>query len=87
MRRIFSFTLCLFILLSAATFADEGWIDLFDGETLDGWKQLGGEAKYEVVDGEIVGTSVPNTSNSFLCTEQTYGDFNLELEFRCSDPQ
>ncbi len=32
--------------------------------------------------GEIVGISVPNTSNSFLCTPRDYGDFVLELEFK-----
>ena len=30
--------------------------------------------------------SVPNTGNSFLCTEKTYGDFILELEFKV-DPK
>src|SRR5258708_32301819 len=59
---------------------------LFDGKTLAGWKQRGGMAKYRVIDGEIVGTSVPNTSNSFLCTEQDYGDFVLEIEFKV-DPK
>ena len=31
--------------------------------------------------GEIIGTTVPNTPNSFLATEKDYGDFVLELEF------
>jgi hypothetical protein len=55
---------------------------LFDGKTLDGWKQHGGQAKYRVENGEIIGSSVPNTPNSFLCTEKEYGDFILELEFK-----
>lgn len=67
---------------SHAAEGEDGWVSLFDGKTLDGWKQLGGEAKYSVEDGEIVGTSVPNTSNSFLCTEKSYGNFVLELEFK-----
>ncbi len=62
--------------------AEEGFVPLFDGKTLQGWVQRGGKAKYAVVDGMIVGTSVPNTPNSFLCTEKTYGDFILELEFK-----
>ena len=41
----------------------------------------GGEAKYTVSDGEIVGTTVHNTPNSFLVTDSIYGDFILELEF------
>ncbi len=56
------------------------WRPLFDGKSLAGWKQLGGAAKYEVVEGAVVGTSVPNTPNSFLCTEKDYGNFILELE-------
>jgi len=64
------------------TEGEDGWVCLFDGESLDGWTQRGGVAKYAVEDGDIVGTSVPNTSNSFLCTEKEYGDFVLELEFK-----
>jgi hypothetical protein len=62
--------------------AEEGWVALFNGKDLDGWVQRGGKAKYRVEDGQIVGTSVPNTSNSFLCTARDYGDFILELEFK-----
>jgi len=62
--------------------ADVKFTPLFDGKTLDGWKQLGGKAKYEAKDAAIVGASVPNTSNSFLCTKKTYGDFVLEYEFK-----
>ncbi|MHC4477292.1 MAG: 3-keto-disaccharide hydrolase [Planctomycetota bacterium] len=61
---------------------DVEWESLFDGKTLTGWKQLGGKAKYAVEDGAIVGTSVPKTPNSFLCTEKMYGDFILELELK-----
>jgi len=63
--------------------ADEpAWKTLFDGQSLAGWKQRGGAAKYRVEEGAIVGQSVPNTSNSFLCTDRDYGDFILELEFK-----
>ena len=60
--------------------ADDGFIALFDGKTLDGWVVRGGKAKYAVEDGVIVGTSQPNTSNTFLCTKKDYGDFMLEYE-------
>ena len=56
------------------------WQNLFNGKDLTGWKQLNGKAKYEVVNGEIVGTTVSNTPNSFLSTDKDYGDFILELE-------
>jgi len=53
---------------------------LFNGKDLTGWVQRGGTAKYHVADGMIIGTSVPNTGNSFLCTEKTFRNFILELE-------
>ena len=61
--------------------ADADWENLFDGKTLNGWIQRNGKAKYAVQDGMIVGTTVLNTPNSFLCTERMYTDFILELEF------
>jgi hypothetical protein len=64
---------------------DEGWTPLFNGKDLDGWVPRGGKATYRVEDGQIVGTSVPNTGNSFLCTTKDYGDFVLELEFKVQD--
>ena len=73
----------IFLMLAApVSFAgnDNGWTDLFNGKDLTGWKQLNGQAKYEVVNGEIVGTTVANTPNSFLATEKNYGDFILELD-------
>ena len=72
-------------MLALPTFAEDGYIDLFDGKTLDGWVQKGGNAKYEVQNGTIHGSSVPNTSNSFLCTEKLYGDFILEYEFKVDE--
>jgi len=76
---LLSLATCLSV--SAAAAADD-FKPLFDGKTLDGWKQHGGQAKYRVENGEIVGSSVPNTANSFLCTEKEYGDFILEVEFK-----
>jgi hypothetical protein len=80
MNKIFYFLLAVLVLGGCKTSTDDGWTDLFNGKDLTGWKQLNGEAIYEAIDGEIVGTTVANTPNSFLCTEQEYGDFVLELE-------
>src|SRR5690349_9442066 len=62
------------------------WTSLFNGKDLKGWKQLNGKAKYEAVNGEIIGTTVSNEPNSFLATEKTYGDFILELEVMVDTP-
>ncbi|MHC2067471.1 3-keto-disaccharide hydrolase [Bremerella sp. T1] len=76
---------CLTLILCASCFVqaadDEKFVPLFNGENLDGWVQNGGKAEYTVEDGVIVGTSVPKTPNSFLCTEKKYGDFILEVEY------
>ncbi|SHG74308.1 protein of unknown function [Flagellimonas flava] len=58
------------------------WVSLFDGTNLDGWNQKGGDANYEVRDGNIVGITVHNTPNSFLTTNAMYDDFILELEYK-----
>lgn len=61
---------------------DVPWLSLFNEKDLNGWEQKGGEANYEVKDGMIVGSTVPNTPNSFLTTEKMYDDFILELDFK-----
>lgn len=80
---IFAFLfLCLCSQLPAQKNA---WHSLFDGKTLQGWKQVAGTAKYTVEDGAIVGTTVPGSPNTFLITEKEYGDFILELEVKIED--
>jgi len=79
--KILAFGACL----ASSAFACQGqekWENLFDGETLTGWKSVGGDAPYSVEDGMIVGVMTKGTPNSFLITEKEYGDFILELEFK-----
>lgn len=73
---------CAAALLATALSAEPSWEPLFDGESLDGWTQLGGAARYAVEDGAIVGTSALDTPNSFLATDRRYEDFVLEFEFK-----
>ena len=44
------------VALTATALAKE---PLFDGKTLAGWRQLGGAADYQVIDGAIVGSAKP----------------------------
>jgi hypothetical protein len=74
-------SLILFAACSTA-FAAESWTELFNGKDLDGWVKRGGKAEYKVEDGAIVGTSMMNTPNTFLCTGRDYSDFVLEYEFK-----
>jgi len=62
------------------------WQNLFNGKNLAGWKQLNGQAKYEVKNNEIIGTTVSGEPNSFLVTDKEYGDFILELELKLDAP-
>jgi hypothetical protein len=65
---------------------DVPWVSLFDGQTLDGWHIKGGNASYEVTDGTITGTSKMDTPNTFLCSDEVYDDFILELDYKV-DPK
>jgi len=73
--------ICGALQVPSACANEAGWTSLFDGKSLDGWVQRNGQAKYAVEDGTIVGTTVLNTPNSFLCTEKLYTDFILELDY------
>ncbi len=77
--------LSLALTLAASARAEEpGWVPLFDGKSLDGWRVNGGSALYKVEDGAIVGTTVEGSPNTFLC-KGDFTDFALELEVKC-DP-
>lgn len=66
--------------------AEDGWVSLFDGKTLKGWTQKStGFATYRVENGTIVGKTAEGSSNSFLCSDKNYGDFELEFEVKDSD--
>lgn len=82
MKRLVVLTLLTVCLTAQAQQRSNGWINLFNGRDLSGWKQLNGKASYIVSNGEIVGTTVSGEPNSFLTTEKNYKDFILELEFK-----
>ncbi|MEO8764329.1 MAG: DUF1080 domain-containing protein [Ginsengibacter sp.] len=75
--------LALNIILVATGYAQSnGWMKLFDGKTLHGWKRLAGTATYTVENGMIVGHTVLNSGNTFLATEKEYSDFILEVDIK-----
>jgi hypothetical protein len=71
-----------FIIVTICDAQSNGWVNLFDGKTLNGWKRLAGSAEYKVEDGMIVGHTVLNSGNTFLATEKEYGNFILELDIK-----
>ncbi len=87
MRKLVLFlSVTLIIAFSAPLQAEDGWVQLFNGKNLKGWKQLNGEAKYYVDNGEIVGETVAGTPNSFLATKKDYGDFIFEVDVLLGSP-
>ena len=84
----FSFSLLSFLLFIYTLIGQDkknGWINLFNGKTFNGWKKLSGSAEFSIQSGVITGTTVPNTPNTFLVTEKEYSDFVLELEVLIED--
>ncbi len=62
----------------------EGWVSLFDGETLDGWKVSEAAAEsWSVVDGVIFCDPRSRKSGDrSIWTERSFGDFVLHAEWR-----
>ena len=79
-------TALLFLIISVVQLhAQTSWTKIFDGKSMDGWKPMAGQANFRVYRGMIVGTSVPNSPNSFLCTTTEYSDFALEMDVLMDD--
>ena len=58
----------------------EGWISLFDGQTLFGWK-AGSQADWRVEDGTIV---VGSGEKGLLYTTTQYCNYVLRVDFRAA---
>ena len=67
----------------AVTVDEEGWQALLNGSDLSGWKVVG-DANWRV-EGRAARAD-RSTAASFLVSEDSFGDFDLELEFWV-DPQ
>lgn len=72
----------LFTPMSASA---EGWVDLFNGQNLDGWTERNKSGSFRVEDGTIIGTAKEGLGTTFLCTNAEYGDFELEYETKLID--
>jgi hypothetical protein len=66
----------------AADKAEEGFVSLFDGKTLDGWHLMNG-AKFVVEDGVLK----HDTGLGWIRSDKEYSDFIVRLEFRFMKPR
>ena len=84
----------LAILQPGPALAQDGWTTLFNGSTLNGWN-LVGNANWDLGGG----AGQADSGSGFLVTPESYGDFELTLQYwvdepansgifiRCADPQ
>ncbi len=61
--------------------AEQGWVPLFNGRDLTGWRAYGKE-KWTVEEGMILGEGLTD-KYGYLVTEKTYRDFVLRVKFKC----
>ncbi len=68
--------------LSPATVCADEFEPLFDGRTFSGWE--GNLDSFRIEDGAIVGGTLKKAipRNEFLCTKESFGDFELRLKFK-----
>jgi N-acetylneuraminic acid mutarotase len=61
----------------------EGFTPMFNGKDLSGWSPKGGTCKFEAKNDTIIGTCVPGSNSTYLCTERTdFTDFIFTCEMK-----
>lgn len=80
MKKLKTLLVITVVLATATLTAQDNWEVLFNGKDLKNFKQLNGDAKYEVKNKEMIGTSKMGIPNSFMATKKEYGDFILEFD-------
>lgn len=81
-----AFTALLLLTAPAAFAQDAPWRVITPDASLAGWRATGGAASYRVEGGEVVGRSVLRTPNSWLVSDEIFGDFIIEFEAK-TDPR
>ena len=60
-----------------------GFTSLFNGNDLEGWTPKGGTCKFEAKDGLLVGTCVPDSPSTYLCTDKAdFTDFVFSCDMK-----
>ena len=71
--------------IDTAALTEASFEALFNGKDLTGWRKTGGTAEYEVKDGAIRGFGKQVKGNTFLRTEEEFGDFIFTFQFKFND--
>ena len=64
---------------------EDGFVLLYDGESLAGWSVIGGQSSFAAEGDSIVGRHGPG-ENTFLRTDKTFADFTLKMQMRWDEP-
>jgi hypothetical protein len=68
----------------------DGWVTLFDGQSLDGWVTSGGRydgaAAWGIEDGALTGREGPGGEGGLIYTARPYTDFEFEVDVRLFYP-
>ena len=60
----------------------KGFRQLFNGKDLTGWTPRGGECTFDVQDECIVGTCVPGSNSTYLCTDASFKNFVFTCDMK-----
>ena len=82
--------LAMVVLAAVNGLGQAEWQSLFDGKTQTGWRRMavhgGNGGIWTVEKGALVADQEPDHKGGLLGTEATYGDFEIELEFKVDKP-
>ncbi len=79
MKRILLLALALVPIVAFSADKDDGWISLFDGKSLDGWKANENTDTFKIVDGKIVVLG-PRSHLFYVGPVQNHNFKNFELK-------
>ncbi len=84
MKNLLTILLALTVILSRSASAEDGFIPLFNGEDLTGWKVPEGDnGHWKVLDGVIDYDALSEArGDKSLWTDKEYGDFTLKLDWK-----
>ena len=70
--------------VSAPATAQDGWVTLLDGTSMNGWNNVGG-SNWHVASGAIVADEMKDKKEAgYLVTEKSYKNFVVRVEFQAS---
>lgn len=82
MKKLIGLVVMAWLCFRCGNAVEENFTSLFDGQTWEGWE--GDKDFFRIEDQAIVAGSLERAipKNQFLCTEESYGDFELRMKVK-----